>query len=303
MTKLLSKPFFWWAVTGVWMLALVGQYVVYRAEQPSIHAHASWEFSPKTFADVVNKADTIVEAEVLSSKPGPAIVVPAKGEPSGQDSIPTEHITVRVLSADKGARAGQELTIFRTGGAYVPSSKGLEGPVGQLDPSRGTVREEAQAGGKERANVNGPAPARKEMAPDPAAPARVHEQILELTDDPPYQPGERVFLALRDGPNGTKAPVSPEGRYRVGQDGRLHAVGNSVVSMSVEGTSLDTAHSAAAGRLTIPNKDGAQKRVDVGTAPGMPTTGLPDGSVWVFAGAVAIAIFAVGLVLRQRRRA
>src|SRR5829696_5641874 len=106
----------WWFAVVLLTLGLVGQFVAYRSEGARTVAHETWRLTPSNFADVVNAADTIVEAQVVNVEAGAPIVVPVPNEPGGQDTIPTERITVNVRSTEKGnTQAGQQLVIFQTG--------------------------------------------------------------------------------------------------------------------------------------------------------------------------------------------
>ena len=141
-----------WVAAGIMALTLVGQYVVYRTAPITAYGHASWDFHPTSFAEVINQADSVVVGEVTKIEAGQPIVVPAKGEPSGQDSIPTERITVRVEGSAKGeTAAGSEVIVFRTGGqVQIPA-----GPpqTGAVDPGKGTERLAEPSGGKAGADV------------------------------------------------------------------------------------------------------------------------------------------------------
>ncbi|HUS14977.1 MAG TPA: hypothetical protein VM536_08150 [Chloroflexia bacterium] len=290
-----------WVAVAVLALGLLGQLGYRMADRPAgVVAHASWDLKPKNFDDVVAAADTIVEGQVESVAAGPDIVVPAKGEPSGEDRIPTQQVTIRVRNADKGnAQSGGTVTVFRTGGVRT-SPATIPQRTGPTDEHRGTFRQADQPGGKGSADVNG-APPPRTIPEDPSAPKpNARATVFELTDDPAYQPGQRVYLLLRDGPNGTKAPVSPVGRYNIGADNRLHAVTDHAVAMSVEGLSVADAHAAGAGRLHIPNNPNVQKRVETGE-PGMPTTGTADWSGLVAAAAAVVGLFTAGFMLRRRR--
>src|SRR5438067_9169551 len=98
------KKHLWWMGVAVLALGLVGQLVTYyyRLDGAKSPGHAIWAFQPNSFNDVVNKAQTIVQGQVMSVQPGPDIVTSAKGEPNGEDRIPTEQIRIRVDSVDKG---------------------------------------------------------------------------------------------------------------------------------------------------------------------------------------------------------
>lgn len=284
------KKHVWWLAAVALALGLVAQYLIYRMEQPAIQAHASWVSQPESFTELADESKSIVEAEVISVQPGKPIVIPAKGEPSGQDMIPTENITIRVIDSQKGdSKAGDTITVFRTGGRVdIPAGP----PRGDnaLDPGRGTDRKEA-TGEKPKADPNLPLPARAETKPDGDTPAAVHAQVLVLPEDPEYAVGSRVFLALTDGPEGTMRPVAPSGRYEVSSDGRLNSVGNDGLSAQLNGMSLAEVQKAAAGESTI--GAGGDRRV---TAPGEGTVGMPttghghDGFDWML-------FFGIGMLL------
>ncbi len=233
-----------WLAVGLLTAGLGAQYEVYHAAQPGAVAHAAWAFTPKNFADVVHKASDIVEAQVVSVQAGAPIVVPAKGEPGGIDAIPTQYIQVAVQRVDKGVlKAGQQLTIFRTGGTVdVPT-----GPAPQTGAQQnGTIHQAPPAAGK-AGGPNGPAPV-EEVAPSAGS---VTTKVFLVDGDPAYTPGERYLLALEAGPNNTLRPVSPEGRYLIDASNHLTAVTDSVVAKSVNGHTVDDARAAALGRLDI----------------------------------------------------
>lgn len=92
------------------------------------------------------------------------------------DRIPTRRVTVQVPTSYKGARAGQRLTLFQTGGTVTappPPAKVTKGDVAQ---------------------------------------SNVQQVILE--GDPLYSAGEEYLVMIEEGPQGTMRTVSPEGRYR-----------------------------------------------------------------------------------------
>jgi hypothetical protein len=233
------------------LLALASQYTIYRAQNPGAVGHASWVFQAKSFKDVINKATDVVEAQVVSVQSGPPLVTVAKGEPGGQDVIPTENITMVVTRAHKGgSKVGQTLTIFRTGGSTnIPA--GPPQPAGAtLDAHRGTVHQPPPASGK--GDPNAPAP--QELQGSPSAdtpPSAAGTHVLMLTGDPPYVAGERYFLALEPRPNNTLGPVSPAGRYRIGALGTLQAVGDDPVSQGVNGKAVGAAEAVAQGQGDI----------------------------------------------------
>ena len=121
------------ALTGAALTLAVGvgvQVAVYHQSAPSpTYLHASWTFTPKTSQELDARAQSIVLARVVSVTAGPDIVTKQPQEPAGVDRIPTRRITVEVLKPYKGsATAGEQLTLFQTGGAVLPPA-----------PSKGTA--------------------------------------------------------------------------------------------------------------------------------------------------------------------
>jgi hypothetical protein len=108
--------------------------------------NAFWTNSPKTLDDAVDEASTIVAAEVESVQKADDLVIPQKGEPGGENRVPTSEVKVRVEKSAKGsAKEGDTLTLFQTGDdcqrmdkdpPYKKGEKHLlfleKGPRGQL---------------------------------------------------------------------------------------------------------------------------------------------------------------------------
>lgn len=98
-------------------------------QRPTVEAHVSWEFHPANLAEARQRAEQIVHIQVMSVHAGPDIITPAPGEPGGVDRIPTQRVTVKVLRSFKGtARAGDQLTIFQTGGVVSTAKPGDDHP-------------------------------------------------------------------------------------------------------------------------------------------------------------------------------
>jgi hypothetical protein len=299
-----------WAGIAVLVLALVGQFMAYRSANPVAVHHASWDFKPQSFEEVVNKAKNIVAVEVVSVAAGPDLVVPAKDLPNNEDRIPTQHITARVVVKDKGeVQEGQEITIFRTGGTLgevsLPAGPPRSGPP---DEKRGHVRQGPQPGGKPAADPNLQAPQPDQATKDPDTPANAADaRVFLLFDDPPYQVGERYYMALTDGPNNTQRPVSPEGRYKIGENNRLQAVTDTPAAQGVAGRELAEVRSAARGQTRIP-PGRVQRRVTTEEPPtvGMPRTGEHShgggfgNEIALFYIGTALAALGVGLGVASR---
>jgi hypothetical protein len=102
-------------------VGIVGQLAIYRHQPTALPMTASWTFHPTTLREARDRAQSIVLAKVVSVRRGDDIVTQQSGEPDGVDRIPTQRITVEVVKAYKGpVAAGQELTLFQTGGTVLP---------------------------------------------------------------------------------------------------------------------------------------------------------------------------------------
>jgi hypothetical protein len=180
-------------------VALAGQGALYYNEQPVLSMTASWKHRPASVDEARDLATAVVQAEVVSVKPDADLVVPAAGEPTGEDRIPTQRIQVRVSKSHKGGlRPGQTVDLFQVGGKLLPT--------GQPD-------------GKNNARI-------------------VDAKQLVLEGDPPYKVGEQYVLMLEDGPRGTLRPIAPEGRYRVERGGTISAMVDSDATKLVQGRPL-----------------------------------------------------------------
>jgi hypothetical protein len=304
------KKHFWWVTAAVLAVALAGQFLVYYKAQPVIATHASWAFQPNSFQEVVNEAKAVVTGQVVSVQKGPDIVVPVKGEPTGQDVIPTEQVSFRVNSVQKGnAAANQQITVFRTGGEVTLPQGPAQGSVAPgPETSQRATGPEAAAG--QKGDANGPAPEQPKPADDPNRPAAAQVKVLLLPEDPAYEVGRTYMLALTDGPNNTQRPVAPEGRLRVNDDGTVETPADSDVGQSLNGRQLAAMQAAAQGKENIPPPAGAKRRVSTGgnePAVGMPTTGDShygnDYPPYTLYAAIAMALSALGygIVLRVRK--
>jgi len=308
----MKKQALWWLAAVLLAGGLVAQYAIYRSQVPSV-VHASWALQPNSFEEVVNAADTIVQADVVAVEPGPDIVIPLPGEPEGEDRIPTQHVRVNVVDTDKGqAAGGQQLVVFRTGGERTGAGENRGGRQGPPNEQRNnTQRMAPPAGEKGGIGPESPPPQRPASAPD--APeggdaASMQARVFSLPDDPPYSVGDRVFLALTNGPNNTKRPVHPAGRYRVNGN-RVEAVGHDPVSASLNGRDVAELKRASRGQGNLPTAPGKRRETTgEGALPGMPTTGEARHShaeanmTAMFGVAAALVLIGTGVVLAVRRR-
>jgi hypothetical protein len=102
---------------------LVVQLAVYTNQEPVATTHASWTFHPATLREARDHAKTIVFAQVVAVGRGEDIITAQSGEPDGFDRIPTQRVTIEVITSYKGnAKAGERLTLFQTGGQLLPAA-------------------------------------------------------------------------------------------------------------------------------------------------------------------------------------
>lgn len=176
----------------------VASYLGTRPPEPR-RLHASWVNLANTLAEGVAQSDHVVVAKVLSVSEGPDITVNAAGEPGGVDSVPTQIVTLSVEEAlIGGGGPGGVVELFQTGQA-TDATLIPPGEVDQdLKPSKGRSNLIVPSAGDQRATI--------------------------LEDDPPYQPGEKYVLFLKDkqgSPTGMKRALAPEGRYQVTKGNKL----------------------------------------------------------------------------------
>lgn len=205
----------WLAVLAVSLLAVLGaqlfaSWATARAASRTVWL-ADWAETPQSLEEAVESADEVVVGRVTRVRPGEDIVARIQGEPGSVDRIPTEIVTLQVENRLKQGRDGAPRTVevFRTGATKgtPPSRLGDRPPE---DPPPGVER--------------------------PPRPSPPSDRNVMLTDDPPYQRGERYVLMLKPGPAmrvdsrevRLRRPVSPEGRYRVGRGGRIEPVSERV---------------------------------------------------------------------------
>jgi hypothetical protein len=58
-------------------------------QPPQRRFHASWVNNANTLKEGLDQSDHVILGEVIELGKGPDLVVPAAGEPSGEDRIPT----------------------------------------------------------------------------------------------------------------------------------------------------------------------------------------------------------------------
>jgi hypothetical protein len=189
-----------WVPALAFVLTLGGQAAFYATELPSTNLHASWQYKPRSIAEARNKADSIVEAEVVAVQRGADIVTRTPGEPGDEDRIPTQEVTLKVLKSHKGThKAGDTIQLFQTGGLQVPQTLQGEPPKDQV---------------------------------------RIQAKKVILEGDPLYQVGEQHLLMLDQGPRGLLKTIAPQGRFKIERNGTVTPAVDDEVTMSLKGKGL-----------------------------------------------------------------
>src|SRR6266446_2928021 len=70
---------------------------------PQRRFHASWVNHANTLKEGLDQSDHVILGEVIQLRKGPDLVIPAAGEPSGEDRIETTVVKLKVHKTYKGA--------------------------------------------------------------------------------------------------------------------------------------------------------------------------------------------------------
>lgn len=115
---------------AVLAITLASQLVAQRLASPTnaaaqVHSHPPegahldmvWRFRPKTFQEGRDRASLIVLVDVVAVERAQDLVGYHPQEPGGETRYPAQRITLNALKVYRGqATAGQQLTLFQTGG-------------------------------------------------------------------------------------------------------------------------------------------------------------------------------------------
>ena len=158
--------------------------VSYRNFQPpQRRLHASWVNHANTLKEGLDQSDQVILGEVTELGKGPDLVVPAAGEPSGEDRIPTMIVKLKVNKTYKGG-PGKVVELMQTG--HSTDAVLLPGNPFPAAQDNGHV----QVKGKRR--VQG------QSTTSPIGPTAGDSRATILEDDPPYLVGEKYVLFLKD---------------------------------------------------------------------------------------------------------
>lgn len=190
-------------------LLFAAQFGLAHRNGPPLEARyaASWANNPHSMEELMGLSEEVVLGRVTGVRRGEDFVTRAEGEEEGVDRIPVEVVTIQVEKDYKGGGRAETIELFHTGISKGSQPSARDRPPGP--PPDGAQRPQSQ--------------------PD-LSPAATRTVIL--SDDPPYERGERYVLMLRGGPEvavggrkmRTQRVVSPEGRYRVTGQGQIQPV-------------------------------------------------------------------------------
>ena len=206
-------------VLGAMLVIQVALVNSLNVQPPQRRFHASWVNHANTLKEGLDQSDRVILGEVIQLRKGPDLVIPAAGEPSGEDRIETTIVKLKVQKTYKGAPSdGVELmqTGHSTDAVLLP---GNPFPAAQ-DNGHVQVRGKRRVQGQSTTSPIGP------TAGEPRA------TILE--DDPPYLVGEKYVLFLKDMQRSDESAVAlagvsramtrvlaPEGRLQITKSDHL----------------------------------------------------------------------------------
>ena len=188
-------------------------------QPPQRRFHASWVNHANTLKEGLDQSDRVILGEVIQLRKGPDLVIPAAGEPSGEDRIETTIVKLKVQKTYKGAPSdGVEL--MQTG----HSTDAVLLPGNPFSPTQDNGR--VQVKGKRR--VQG------QSTTSPIGPTAGDSRATILEDDPPYLVGEKYVLFLKDMQRSDESAVAlagvsramtrvlaPEGRLQITKSDHL----------------------------------------------------------------------------------
>lgn len=188
-------------------------------QPPQRRLHASWLNHANTLKEGLDQSDRVILGEVIELRKGPDLVVPAAGEPSGEDRIPTMIVKVKVHKTYKGAK-GKVVELMQTG--QSTDAVLLPGNPFPAAQDNGPVQ------------VRGKRSVPGQSTTSPIGPTVGDSRATILEDDPPYLVGEKYVLFLKDMQRSHESAVAlagvsramtrvlaPEGRLQITKSDRL----------------------------------------------------------------------------------
>ena len=190
-----------------------------NVQPPQRRFHASWVNHANTLKEGLDQSDHVILGEVIQLRKGPDLVVPAAGEPSGEDRIETTVVKLKVNKTYKG-RPSDVVELMQTG--HSTDAVLLPGNPFPAAQDNGHV----QVKGKRR--VQG------QSTTSPIGPTEGESRATILEDDPPYLVGEKYVLFLKDMQHSDASAVAlagvsramtrvlaPEGRLQITKSDHL----------------------------------------------------------------------------------
>ena len=195
--------------------------VSYRNSQPpQRRLHASWVDHANTLKEGLDQSDHVILGEVVELRKGPDLVIPAAGEPGGEDRIPTTIAKFKVHKIYKGT-PDEFVELMQTG--HSTDAVLLPG-----NPFPATARDDDKSKSKSKRRVQG------QSKSSPTGPTTIDSRATILEDDPPYLAGEKYVLFLKDPQHSpssaaaraglsptTKRVLAPEGRLQITKSDHL----------------------------------------------------------------------------------
>ena len=188
-------------------------------QPPQRRFHASWVNHANTLKEGLDQSDRVILGEVIQLRKGPDLVIPAAGEPSGEDRIETTIVKLKVHKTYKGAPS-EGVELMQTG--HSTDAVLLPGNPFPAAQDNGHV----QVRGKRR--VQG------QSTTSPIGPTAGDSRATILEDDPPYLVGEKYVLFLKDMQRSDESAVAlagvsramtrvlaPEGRLQITKSDHL----------------------------------------------------------------------------------
>jgi len=193
-----------------------------NSQPPQRRLHASWVNHANTLKEGLDQSDHVILGEVVELRKGPDLVIPAAGEPGGEDRIETTIVKLKVHKTYKGA-PGEGVELMQTG--HSTDAVLLPG-----NPFPATARDDDKSKSKikSKRNVQG------QSTTSPIGPTAGDSRATILEDDPPYLVGEKYVLFLKDPQHSpssaaalaglsptTKRVLAPEGRLQITKSDHL----------------------------------------------------------------------------------
>jgi hypothetical protein len=210
------------AALGALLVYQVAAVATQDTQPPQRRLHASWIDKADTIEEGLDKSHHVVLGEVTRMRRGPDIVLPAPGEPSGEDRIPTMIVSLKVQKTYKGPIERNKVVELIQTGHSADAELLPEDPFPAAPAAKGDRRENDKGKGKGKGKRS-----EKGLSKNsPVTPTAGDSRATILEDDPPYLIGEKYVLFLKDMQNSptsamARAGVGPAMKRVLAPEGRL----------------------------------------------------------------------------------